>query len=217
MSQSLAVFRRNVMQIEKFKSREKEASEDLELYQQREQEYTELAKESLNSINYYRSFFFNVRDECLSGTRIGATHTRKKNSLGILQLQQNILENDFSDISWNFEQVNKLFQCLLLDTYETNKEVTFQILSKINPVTLNLTNSKKVDEMLYVAINLGDCIRPLDSITASYMLRICLMSPIIKEVLKNYQKNNLYENDTLAQLIMVLLEHAKVSFYFIQF
>ncbi|XP_044579181.1 thyroid adenoma-associated protein homolog [Cotesia glomerata] len=211
MSQSLAVFRRNVMQIEKFKLREKEACEDLELYQQRELEYTELAKESLNSINYYRSFFFNVREECLSGTRIGATHTRKKNSLGILQLQQNILENDFNDILWNVEQVNKLFQCLLLDTYETNKEVTFQILSKIDPVTLNLTNSKKVDEMLYVAINLGDCIRPLDSITASYMLRICFMSPIIKEVLKNYQKNNLYENDTLAQLIMVLLEHAKIS------
>ncbi|XP_008545190.1 thyroid adenoma-associated protein homolog [Microplitis demolitor] len=209
INQSLAVFRRNVMQIEKFKSREKEATEDLELYQQREKEYVELANDSLSSIDSYRIFFINIREECLNGIRIGATHTRKKNSLSILQLQQDILENDFNDLSWSNEQVNKLFQCLLLDTYETNKEITFKIISKINPVTLNLTNFKKVDQLLDVAINLANCIRPLDSITASYMLRVCLMSPIIDQVLKKY--NIQCNNDTLSQLIIVLLEHARIS------
>ncbi|KAK0096584.1 hypothetical protein PV326_005045 [Microctonus aethiopoides] len=207
LKESLAVFHRNVMQPEKFKTHKNKVGIDLNLYQQLEEEYNSLAIKSRDAINIYRIFIIDVRNECLNGICCGATHTRKKNSLSILQLEQEILFDNLKESPWNEIQANKLFQCLLMDTYEVNKDIAFKIITKIKPSLLKLEDSIVVHEIVDVALKLANSVRPIDSITALYMLRICLMSPIISDTLKQWSTDNI--QDPTLQLINLILDHLK--------
>ncbi|XP_063979091.1 tRNA (32-2'-O)-methyltransferase regulator THADA [Diachasmimorpha longicaudata] len=188
MKESLAVLKRQTTQVEKIESCRHEVRDNLQLYEQLKKEYQEAATSSLTSITSYRTFFSKIREICLNGICPGSTHTRKKNSLRILQLQEDFLSPDFQESTWSSDQAEKLLRCMLLDTYEVNKEVAFRIITNISPYLLKLDNEEIVDEIINVALRLGNSIRPIDSITAGYMLKVCLLSPVIKNVLSKHLK-----------------------------
>ncbi|XP_034943611.1 thyroid adenoma-associated protein homolog [Chelonus insularis] len=212
LNNNTAVLERNTLQLEKFESSIKgvEIDEHQELYAQRKKEYEKLANDSFNLLKIYKSFFIDIRKLCLNSIFIGATHIRKENSLLLLQLQQEIwhFKDDNEINEWTADQANQLFQCLLLDTYETNKNIAFKIISKLKPSILQLDDEKQLETILNVAFKLANSMRPIDSITAAYMLKVCMMSPIIEEIIE-MRWNVKSKGDITLQLIMVLLQYLK--------
>lgn len=207
--ESLAVLHRQTTQLEKIESCRDKVRDNLQLYNHLKKEYEEAAVSSLNSINYYRKFFTKLRETCINGISPGSTHTRKKNSLRILQLEEEFLSPNFGDSPWTKDEADKLFQCLLLDTYETNKSVAYKILKNLSPHLLQLDDNDKVYDIINVALRLGNSIRPIDSITAGYMLKVCLLSPVIKKVLQRMVIDTVSDDITLW-LIVIIIERLKV-------
>ncbi|XP_011297107.1 thyroid adenoma-associated protein homolog [Fopius arisanus] len=212
MKESLGVLKRHKTQIDRIESCRHEVRDNLQLFEQLKREYEELATCSLTSISYYREFFSKTREICLNGICPGSTHTRKKNSLRILQLQDEFLSLEFKESPWTQDQADKLLQCLLLDTYETNKEVSFRIISNISPCTLKLDDEERVNEIINVALRLGNSIRPIDSITAGYMFKVSLLSPVIKNVLLKYTRIDTAPSeadDVTLWLIILIIEQLR--------
>lgn len=159
----------------------------------------------------YVSFFVNLLKICVSNLYPDATYDRRRSSLQILLLAQDLLRNEFKDVEWEKEQAETIFQCLLLDTYEPNKEMAYQIIKPMNPMLLCLDSESRVQLILEVAFKLGNSVRPIDSATAAYMLKISKLSPVIKNVLCDYcnVQDNVTEATTL-QLILLLYRKLQV-------
>lgn len=215
IKESLAVLRRHVARDEKIRDSENQVDMGYELYEKLREEAAQMAKESLLLIDLYKQFFQNFREICIRGLRPGSTHTRKRSSLQMLQLGQEFLEQEFTDSAWSKEQADSLFECLLLDTYETNKDIIYKIARGIEPRLFGLDDASRVREIIDVALELGNCIRPIDSITASYMLKICLLSPVIQDVLSTYTNFEDLPAETIEQatlrLIAIVVERLKVN------
>lgn len=158
----------------------------------------------------YVMFFVNLRQICVSNLYPDATYGRRRSSLQILILTQDLLHNEFQDIKWEKEQAETIFQCLLLDTYEPNKEMAYQIIKPMSPALLLLDLESQIRLIIEVALKLGNSIRPIDSSTAAYMLKISKLSPVIKNVLDDYCSMN--EDITEAiTLQLVLLLYRKLQ------
>lgn len=169
-------------------------------------------------IKDYAMFFMNLREVCINNLYPDATYHRRRSSLQILMLTQELLYNEFKDIEWKKEQVEIIFQCLLLDTYEPNKEMAYQLLKCSNPALLYLDSKLQVELIIKVALELGNSMRPIDSVTAAYMLKISMLSPVIKDVLGDYF--NAGDNVTKAitlQLILLLYKKLQVRVHIIRF
>ena len=184
-----------------------------DLYEHLKAECAEASEKSLILIDIYRKFFKTFREICIKNIRPGSTNSRKRSSLQMLQLGQEFLEPEFKDLPWTKDQADKLFECLLLDTYEVNKEIIYKIASCIDPYLLSLDDANKVREIIDVALELANCIRPIDSITASYMLKLCLLSPVIQDVLEIYKIPQSPPLDSTEyatlRLIMIVVESLK--------
>lgn len=158
----------------------------------------------------YAKFFVNLREICVNSLYPDATYHRRRSSLQILLLAQDLLYNEFNDVEWRKEQAETIFQCLLLDTYEPNKEMAYQILRSMKSTILCLDSESRVQLIIKIAFELGNSIRPIDSVTAAYMLKISKLSPVVRNVLCNYcsVENNVMETMTLQ---LVLLLHKKLQ------
>jgi len=159
----------------------------------------------------YVMFFINLREICVNNLYPDATYNRRRSSLQILLLMQDLLPDEFKDIEWEKKQAGRIFQCLLLDTYEPNKEMAYQIIKSMSPALLCLDSESWVQLIIEVALKLGSSIRPIDSVTAAYMLKISKLSPVIKNILCDYCsiKDNVTEAITL-QLILLLYRKLQV-------
>lgn len=167
-----------------------------------------------SSINHYTLFVKNLREICVKNLYPDATYNRRCSSLQILLLMQELLSDEYKDIEWKKEQAEIIFHCLLVDTYEPNKEMAYQLLKTINPTLLHLDLESHVHLIIKVALELGNSIRPIDSITAAYMLKISTLSPIIRNVLCEtcYRKDDVSETITL-HLVYILRRKLKVHIY----
>jgi len=89
--------------------------------------------------------------------------------------------------------------------------MAYQIIKSINPVLLCLDSESKVSLIVKVALKLGNSVRPIDSATAAYMLKISKLSPVIKDILCDYCKveDNVMEATTL-QLVLLLYRKLQV-------
>ncbi|XP_012534366.2 thyroid adenoma-associated protein isoform X2 [Monomorium pharaonis] len=205
LKDSLAVMRRQLSQELKMRSRYKEQDVASEMYENVFALSHQTSEQIERDIKDYVMFFINLRDICVSNLYPDATYTRRRSSLQILLLMQHLLCNEFQDIEWEKEQVETIFQCLLLDTYEPNKEMAYQIIKPMSPVLLHLDSESQVRLIVEVALQLGNSIRPIDSVTAVYMLKISELSPIIRNVLCDYcnVEDNVAEIITL-QLVLLL-------------
>lgn len=167
-----------------------------------------------SNIKYYTLFVINLREICVKNLYPDATYNRRCSSLQILLLERELLSDQFKEIKWRKEQAETIFHCLLMDTYELNKEMAYDILKTINPALLHLDLESHVQLIIKVALELGNSIRPIDSITAAYMLKISKLSPVIRNVLCNYfnVEDNVSETITLY-LVLLLYGKLQVHIY----
>lgn len=204
------MMRRQLAQEIKMRNRRREESTTSEIYKDILASSNQMSEQIEHDIKCYTTFFINLRELCVSNLYPDATYRRRRSSLQILLLAQDLLHNDFEDIEWKKEEAETMFQCLLLDTYETNKEMAYQILKSMCSTLLRLNSETHVRLIIKVALELGKSIRPIDSVTAAYMLKISKLSPIMKNVLCNYYdvEDNVKEAMTLR---LVLLLHGKLQ------
>lgn len=217
LKDSFAVMRRQWTQRIKMKHHEKQDIV-VTIHKQNNGEALILSSEQIEYVKDYTIFFKNLREICVNNLYPDAIYHRRRSSLQILLLAQEILCDDFKDIEWTKEQIEVIFQCLLLDTYEPNKEMAYRLLKYTDPILLSLDSKSQVQSMIKVAFELGNSIRPIDSVTAAYMLKISMLSPVIKDVLCDY--SNIDDNVTSTvrlQLILVLYRKLLVCTYIIWF
>ncbi|KAL6425099.1 hypothetical protein ACFW04_009413 [Cataglyphis niger] len=205
LKDSLAVMQRQLTQEENMRNRHKEQNSLTETYENALALSHKTSEEIEQNIKDYTIFFVNLREICVNNLYPDATYSRRRSSLQILLLAQHLFCNEFKDIKWTKKQAETIFKCLLLDTYETNKEMAYQILKPIDPMLLCLDSESQVQLIIKVALELGNSIRPIDSITAAYMLKISKLSPVLKNILCNYcnTDDNVTEAITL-QLVLLL-------------
>ncbi|XP_033219101.1 uncharacterized protein LOC117174281 isoform X3 [Belonocnema kinseyi] len=165
------------------------------------------------SIESYDTFFSSLKDFCLNSLYPGAVHCRKHSALQILLLMQEFLKHDIISGLWNHSRADRLVQCLFVDTYESNKEVAFKIIKYIQPKVMNLDNKGTVCEIIDTALELANNMRPIDSITASFMLKMACLSPVIDHTLRNYidpeGKFNSVAESTLLKMMLIIINRLK--------
>ncbi|XP_046749353.1 thyroid adenoma-associated protein homolog isoform X2 [Diprion similis] len=132
------------------------------------------------------SFLCSLRKICVDNLYPTANYERRRTCLQILCHMQDILDEEIVCLEWDTGQAKSLFNCLLLDTYESNKEMVYKILKLVPPRLLGLDNKDTVHEIIQTAVGLGNSIRPIDSATAAYMFKICTASPIIFEIINRH-------------------------------
>lgn len=214
MKDSLAVMQRQLTQEENMRNRHKEQNSLTETYENALALSYKTSEQIERDIKDYTIFFVNLREICVNNLYPDATYSRRRSSLQILLLAQHLLCNEFKDIKWSKKQAETIFQCLLLDTYEPNKEMAYQILKLMDPMLLCLDLESRVQLIIKVALELGSSIRPIDSATAAYMLKVSKLSPVIKNILCNYCniEDNVIEVITL-QLVLLLYRKLHVCIY----
>lgn len=169
-----------------------------------------------SGIGYYKEFVRNVHELCFVNLYPGAINARKKSSLQILCLMEEFLCDDLKSFLWKLEHFDKLFNCLLLDTYETNKNMAFQLIKSSKLVELFFDTKDKLVELVKVAIQLGNSIRPLDGITAAYMLKVSMLLPNIQKVLvelTEFEKTENAQEKTTFYMILLLKMSLEVSVF----
>ncbi|XP_066602725.1 tRNA (32-2'-O)-methyltransferase regulator THADA isoform X2 [Prorops nasuta] len=200
---SLAVMRRQLTQEEKSRKhaiKSKIHEENSEAINNSYQHSDEIKR----GIKYYIDFLIALRNLCIDNLYIDATYSRRKTSLQILCLMKNILNQDFIDLYWENKQTDKIFQSMLLDTYEPNKEMAFQIILCLPEGLLNLDVEKRLYEMFNVAFALGNSIRPIDSITAAYILKTCILSSKMYNLINTHFKTGYISAREITLEIKVL-------------
>ncbi|XP_046599825.1 thyroid adenoma-associated protein homolog isoform X3 [Neodiprion lecontei] len=151
------------------------------------------------------SFLCSLRKICVDNLYPTANYERRRTCLQILCHMQDILDEEILCLEWDTVQAKSLFNCLLLDTYESNKEMVYKILQLVPPRFLELDNKDTVDEIIRTAVGLGNSIRPIDSATAAYMFKICTASPVIVEIVNRHNEylNPDCASNTDAHLLLV--------------
>ncbi|CAL7943054.1 unnamed protein product [Xylocopa violacea] len=213
MKDSLAVMRRQCMQEEKMRNHYKKNCSPLEIKQEVLDESLRVSCNLESDIKMYRSAFQSLRNLCICSP--DATYNRRRCSLQILLLMKDLLDSEFEDVTWKAEQVEALFNLMLLDTYEGNKEMAFKLIKSVDPSLLQLGDESRVRDIIMVAIELGNSIRPIDSITAAYMLKVSILSPVVQNVLEDQFGLTKWTKDVtgtaVLQLILILLKKLKES------
>ncbi|XP_076629490.1 thyroid adenoma-associated protein homolog isoform X1 [Colletes latitarsis] len=205
MKDSLAVMRRQCSQEEKLRIRYQKNCNPLEIKQETLDHSFQISREIERDINKYCDTFQSLCNMCICGP--DATYCRRRSSLQILLLMKDLLDNEFKRITWKTQQVKTLFDLMLLDTYETNKEMAFNLIKSMEPRLLQLDDANNVNNIITVAIELGNSIRPIDSITAAYMFKVSMLSPVIQNVHK-FQSSFI---NVILQLVLILLNKLKES------
>ncbi|XP_011879410.1 PREDICTED: thyroid adenoma-associated protein homolog isoform X2 [Vollenhovia emeryi] len=205
LKDSLAVMRRRLSQELKMRSRYEEQDAACEMYEDALAQSRQTSGQIERDVQDYVTFFVNLRETCVGNLYPDATYDRRRSSLQILLLAQELLCDEFKDAEWEREQAETIFQCLLLDTYEPNKEMAYRIIKPLSPVLLRLDSEPRVRLIIQVALKLGSSVRPIDSATAAYMLKLSKLSPVIKSILCDYctVEDNVAEATTL-QLVLLL-------------
>ncbi|XP_017883798.1 thyroid adenoma-associated protein homolog [Ceratina calcarata] len=176
-------------------------------------QYCSVASDLQKAINMYCTVFQTLHDMCICSP--DATYTRRKSSLQILLSMKDILGNEYKQVTWETRQSEAVFNLMLLDTYEENKEMALKIMKSMDPCLLQLDDESYVRDIILVAMELGNSIRPIDTITSAYMLKLSMLSPILLNVLESsFSLTKQSENNTEAivlQLLLLLLKELKQS------
>lgn len=162
----------------------------------------------------YKKFVDSLHQICLENLYPSAVNARKKSSLQILCLMDEFFSIDLKVTLWKLDQFENLFNCLLLDTYEINKDMAFRLIKSSGLVNSFFDSEKASLELINVAVELANSIRPLDSITAAYMLKISMLLPNIQNILINFIKSdnlNCLQEKTAFYMLLLLKNCLEVS------
>jgi len=210
LKDSLAVMQRQLIQEERRRDRFKEQDIISGTCESVLASSYQISERIIQDMKDYSTFFIKLRQACVSNLYLDATYDRRRSSLQILLLMQDLLCNEYKSVEWTKEQAETIYQCLELDTYEFNKEMAFRILKSMNPKLLHMYFG--VELMTTTAFKLSESMRPIDSVTAAYLLKLSKYLLIAMDVLHLYcqVEDNVEEAITL-QLISIL--HRKLQVY----
>lgn len=227
MKDGLVVMQRRYIQEEKMGMQYRKSCNPLEFKQEaldRFRRESSFSSKLEKDIDMYRNTFRSLHNMCICDP--GATYRRRQSSLRILLIMKDLLDSEFECITWTAKEARALFDLLLLDTYESNKEMAFDLIKSMDPVLLELDSESNVYNIMSVAIELGNSIRPIDSVTAAYMFKVSLLSPVIQNVFETRfdlikWSENIAEVEILG-LVLILFKKLKVctssvSFVFLYF
>jgi hypothetical protein len=161
----------------------------------------------------YQLFIISVHEICLNSLYISAVNVHKKSSLQILCLLDEFLSKDLQSSLWNIHKFKKLFDCLLLDTYEVNKDMAFRLIKSSKLTDAFFDSKVKILELINVALQMGNSVRPLDNITAAYMLKVSMLSSNIQDILLQllkFKKNSCIEEENVFYMIVLLKLYLEV-------
>lgn len=170
--------------------------------------------EAQNEVRFYQAFVTSLHQICLRNLYPGAVNVRKKSSLQILCLMDEFLNDELKMDLWNVDELKEVFDSLILDTYEINKDMAFRLIKSCNLIESFFDTKEKLLELINVAVEMGNSIRPLDSSTAAYMLKIGMLSPNIQEILLElikFKKKDCIQEETTFYMIMLLKLCIEVS------
>lgn len=126
-------------------------------------------KNEEETIEQYFNFLGQLQDFCLINLFPGANFTRKTLSLRLLYYVVKLLNHSFPtklDALWNQSKWDLLENNLEADTYETNKEITINLMMFIPKSIILKLSRLNIDSTKKLIKN----IKPTASITASYQL-----------------------------------------------
>jgi len=213
LKDSLAVMQRQLVQEERRRNHFKEQDVTSEIRESVLASSYQISKRITQDIEDYNTFFVKLRQACVSNLYSDATYDRRRSSLQILLLMQNLLCHEYKNVQWTKEQADRIYRCIKLDTYEHNKEIAFEILESINPTVLHTYFG--VEEIIATAFELSESMRPMDSITAAYLLKLSkhlLIAMNILHCIQFHAEDNLEEAITL-HLISILYRKLQVYIY----
>ncbi|KAJ8688100.1 hypothetical protein QAD02_023895 [Eretmocerus hayati] len=164
LNDSYAVFKRQLQSISEFERLQKLHSES--------PASSKIPSGLHNDIQSYHTFLHSMHRICLENLYPGAVNARRKSCLQILCLMDEILCEELKISLWNMDHFKILLDCLILDTYELNKSMSYQLLVSTQCIELLFNTNEKQLELISVALEMANSLRPLDSITASYMLKV---------------------------------------------
>lgn len=151
-------------------------------------------------IRYYQTFVNTLHNLCIKNLYPGAINCRRKSSLSILCLMDEFLSKDLTTSLWNLIHYKVLFDCVLLDTYELNKNMAFLLIKSCKLTDKFFDTREKIIELVNVGVQLANNVRPLDCITAAYMLRISLLSSNVQNILA--ELTNLKETKCTKEVLV---------------
>lgn len=175
---------------------------------------TEILPDTEFQFQNYQQFVITLHQICLKNIYPSAVNVRKQSSLQMLSLMDEFLSTDLKTSLWQLNQFQILFDCLLLDTYDINKDMSFRLIKSSGLVESFFASEKSLLELINVAIELANSIRPLDSITAAFMLKISLLLPNVQSILCNFiniNNINCVQEKTSFYMVMLLKTCLEVS------
>ncbi|XP_014206735.1 thyroid adenoma-associated protein homolog [Copidosoma floridanum] len=167
----------------------------------------------------YKSFVTTLHAVCVRNLYPGAVNVRKKSSLQILCLINEFLCQDLTDTLYSLDDYKVLLDCVLLDTYENNKELAYFLIESTKLTDTFFDTQEKLSELIEVAVQLADNVRPLDCIAAAYMLRISMLSSRVEEVLikmTKFKPSDCLKKKTVFQMMKLLTLNLKGPFQLVR-
>lgn len=169
-------------------------------------------------LDMYKAFVNELQDFLERTIYLGAVNAQNLYSLKIVSLMQEFLDPHFLE-GLKPELLSAIFTFMLLDTYDKNKELCFDIHKKADARTWgHITSMEK--ELLELAIKLPNNITPIDSCTASYLFKLLLLCPDILQTLNDLKFHKKYENALIATdhaslytIFKLIEEHIEVTTY----
>ncbi|XP_076685887.1 thyroid adenoma-associated protein homolog [Andrena cerasifolii] len=213
MKGSLAVMQRQLAREEKIGKDCLDVFETAELDHGMLEQFDERFVDLKKHIATYYDAFERLRDMCICG--IDATYRRIQRSLQILLLMRDLLDTEFKHITWKLTHVESLYCVMVYSTYDSIKEMAFTVIKSLDRSLLNQTDEDLVCYYVRVALDLGNTIRPIDSVTAAYILKVSMLLPGLQDVLlTEFGLPELHESvpeGIVIRLIMILLTRLKDS------
>lgn len=144
--------------------------------------YVAMAKrqqKNVDTIKMYQQFVCDLIGFCVANVCTGANFSRRSISLNLLLMAitscGHLVSVEFPfDSIWTGQMITDLIGNLLEDTYETNKSLVIEILSQCPRAMLHSVSFYNLKQIAALTIS----IKPGDSVTAAYYLKLCCMAGI---------------------------------------
>lgn len=215
MKGSLAVMQRQLAREKKIGKDCLDVSRTAEFHHGMLEQFDERFLDLEKRIATYYNAFERLRDTCICAA--DATHRRMQRSLQILLLMRDLLDTEFKHITWKLTHVESLYYVMVYSTYDSVKEMAFTVIKSLDRSLLNQTDKDLVCYYVRVALDLGNTIRPIDSVTAAYILKVNMLFPDLQNVLlTEFASPELHESVTegiVIRLIIILLTRLKVLIF----
>ncbi|KAF5273033.1 hypothetical protein FQR65_LT04775 [Abscondita terminalis] len=135
-------------------------------------------------LNYYSQFWKALyTNVLLLGLYPDSNYLRKSTSLEVLLLSKTFMAKHEFEQLWNDTDINNLKYIVDYDTYEQNKDSSTKLLIEFSPEQLNFHTKENISSYIDQCMLLALDIKPVQTISAAYMLTLCLRAPEVHNII----------------------------------